>query len=77
MRFAIRGQEIDVDPEQLFAPAQKNAAGDDYLREARATLDAAKAQGLVAGRGNFSSKSSMTAPTSSLTATPKRGRSSY
>jgi hypothetical protein len=43
--FTIRGQEIDVDPEQLFALAQKNAAGDDYLREARAMLDAAKAWG--------------------------------
>ena len=38
VRLKIRGQDVKVDPEQILALAQKTAAGDDYLREARETL---------------------------------------
>jgi hypothetical protein len=42
-RLVVRGQEVELDDDQLIAAAQKNLAADTYLDEARATFDRAKA----------------------------------
>jgi hypothetical protein len=44
VRLTIRGKTIEVDPDQLLAMAQMNGSAQDYLREARATMDHAKAE---------------------------------
>jgi hypothetical protein len=44
VRLRVRGQQIDVDPEELLALAQKGSAGDSYLAESRRILDEAKQQ---------------------------------
>jgi hypothetical protein len=42
IKLTVRGRDIEIDPEELVALAQKSAAGDSYLDESRRVLDDAK-----------------------------------
>jgi hypothetical protein len=48
VRLTIRGQQIEVDPDQLLKLAQMNGAADSYLQEARSVLDSTRGSQLLA-----------------------------